>query len=59
MSAFSTVVDVFSDPEFSAPSNSCLWDFGWKKPNRECTGFLIMPKRPFQMRQRCTWLWTP
>ena len=25
MSAFSTVSDVFSDPEFSAPGHSCLW----------------------------------
>ena len=28
MSAFSTVGDVFSDPEFSAPSNSFLWGLG-------------------------------
>ena len=26
MSAFSTVGDVFSDAEFSAPGNSLLWD---------------------------------
>ena len=26
MSAFSTVGDMFSDPEFSAPGNSFLWD---------------------------------
>ena len=25
VSAFSTVSDVFSDPEFSAPGHSCLW----------------------------------
>ena len=28
MSAFSTVSDVFSDPEFSAPGHSCLWGLG-------------------------------
>ena len=47
MSAFSTVGDVFSDPEFSAPGNSYLWELGaLEEQNRECTGFLIMPKRP-------------
>ena len=47
MSAFSTVGDVFSDPEFSAPDNSFLWGLGaLEEPNRERTGFLIMPKRP-------------
>ena len=36
--------DVFSDPEFSAPGHSCLWGLGaLEEPNRECTGFLIMP----------------
>ena len=40
MSAFSTVGDVFSDPEFSAP-NSFLWGPGaLEEPNRERTGFL-------------------
>ena len=44
MSAFSTVSDVFSDPEFSAPGHSCLWGLGaLDEQNRECTGFLIMP----------------
>ena len=48
MSAFSTVGDVFSDPEFSAPGNSFLWGLGaLEEPNRERTGFLIMPKRPY------------
>ena len=28
MSAFSTVGDVFSDPEFLAPGNSFLWGLG-------------------------------
>ena len=51
MSAFSTVSDVFSDPEFSAPGHSCLWGLGaLEEPNRECTGFLIMPKRPYEWR---------
>ena len=51
MSAFSTVGDVFSDTEFSAPGNSFLWGLGaLEEPNRECTGFLIMPKRPYDWR---------
>ena len=51
MSALSTVGDVFTDEEFSAPGNSLLWG-AW------CTGgaeswmcwFLIMPKRPYEWR---------
>ena len=36
MSAFSTVGDVFTDEEFSAPGNSLLWGLGaLEKPNRE------------------------
>ena len=51
MSAFSTVSDVFSDPEFSAPGHSCLWGLGASdEQRRECTGFLIMPKRPYEWR---------
>ena len=51
MSAFSTVSDVFSDPEFSAPGRSCLWGLGaLDEQHRECTGFLIMPKRPYEWR---------
>ena len=51
MSAFSTVADVFSDPEFSAPGNSLLWSLGaLEEANRERTGFLIMPKRPYDWR---------
>ena len=51
MSAFSTVSDVFSDPEFSAPGNSFLWGLGaLEEQYRECTGFLIMPKRPCEWR---------
>ena len=50
MSAFSTVGEVFEDPEFSAPGNSFLLRLGaLEEPNRECAGFLIMPKRP------CEW----
>ena len=49
MSAFSTVGDMFADPEFSAPSNSLLWELGaLEDSNRERTGFLIMPKHPYE-----------
>ena len=41
----------FSDPEFSAPGHSCLWGLGaLEEQHRECTGFLIMPKRPYEWR---------
>ena len=51
MSAFSTVSDVFSDPDFSAPGNSFLWGLGaLEEQYRECTGFLNMPKRPYEWR---------
>ena len=51
MSAFSTVGDVCTDAEFSAPGNSFLWRLGaLEEPNRECAGFLIMPKRPYEWR---------
>ena len=51
MSAFSTVGDVFSDPEFPAPGNSFLWGLGaLEEPNRGRTGFLTMPKRPCEWR---------
>ena len=51
MSAFSTVGDVFTDQEFSAPGNSLLWGLGaLEEPNRECAGFLIMPKRSYEWR---------
>ena len=51
MSAFSTVGDVFTDPEFAAPGNSLLWRLGGlEDSNRECAGFLIMPKRPYEWR---------
>ena len=50
MSAFSTVGDVFSDPEFAAPGNSFLWGLErWKSQIASARGFLIMPKRP------CEW----
>ena len=60
MSAFSTVGDVFSDPEFSAPGNSFLWGRGaFEEQCRECTGFLIMPKRPYEWRvvSQGKWRW--
>ena len=51
MSAFSTVGDVFTDDEFTAPGNSLLWGLGaLDEPNRECADFLIMPKRPYEWR---------
>ena len=51
MSAFCTVGDVFSDPEFSAPGNSFLRGLGALDGQiRERTGFLIMPKRPYEWR---------
>ena len=51
MSAFCTVGDVFSDTEFSAPGNAFLWGLGaLEEPNRECAGFLIMPKRHYEWR---------
>ena len=51
MSAFSTVGDVFTDDEFSAPGHSCLWGLGaLDEQHRERTGFLIMPKRPYEWR---------
>ena len=51
MSAFSTVSYVLSDPEFSAPGRSCLWGLGaLDEQHRQRTGFLIMPKRPYEWR---------
>ena len=51
MSAFSSVGDVFTDAGFSAPGNSFLWGLGaLEEPNRQCAGFLIMPKRPYEWR---------
>ena len=51
MRALSTVGDVFSDPEFSAPGNSFLWGLGaLEEQHRERTRFLIMPKRPCEWR---------
>ena len=49
MSAFSTVGDVFAEPEFLAPSNSLLWGLGaLEDSKRERTGFLSMLKRPYE-----------
>ena len=40
---------LFADPEFSTPGNSFLWGLGaLEDSNCECTGFLIMPKRPYE-----------
>ena len=51
MSAFSTVGDVFSDPEFVTPGNALLWCIGSLDDScKDCTGFLIMPKRPYDWR---------
>ena len=51
MSALSTVGDVISDGEISAPGNSLLWRLGaLEEPNCECAGFLIIPKRPYEWR---------
>ena len=51
MSALSTGGDVFSDSEFSAPCKSFLWGLGaLEESSRECTAFLVMPKRPYEWR---------
>ena len=51
MSALSTVGDVFPDQEFPVPGNSFLWGLGaLEEQYRERTGFLIMPKRPYEWR---------
>ena len=51
MSAFSTVGDVFSDPEFAAPGNSLLWGLGGLDETCcESTGFIIMPRHPHTWR---------
>ena len=51
MIAFSTVCEVFSDAECSAPGNSLLWGLGaLEEPNRERSCFLIVPKRPYEWR---------
>ena len=51
MSAFSTVGDVVSDPELSAPGNTFLWGLrALEEQNRECTWFLIMLSRPCEWR---------
>ena len=43
MSAFSTVSDVFSDPEFSAPGHSCLWGLGALDTGETLTLLLLGP----------------
>ena len=47
MSAFSTVGDVITDPEFAAPGSSLLWGLGGLDDTwRECAGFIIMLRHP-------------
>ena len=44
MSAFSTVGEVFADPEFSAPGNSLLWVLvPWKTQLASALGFSSCP----------------
>ena len=44
MSAFSTVGDVFTDDEFSAPGHSCLWDLvRWKNSTVSALGSSSCP----------------
>ena len=51
MSAFSTVGDVFSDPEFAAPGSALLWGTRClDEACRDCTGFLIMSQHPHLWR---------
>ena len=57
MSAFSTVGDVFTDDEFSAPGNSLLWGLGaLEEPNRESAGFSFHAKASLRMACPFTWL---
>ena len=57
MSAFSTVGDVFTDQEFSAPGNSLLWGLGaLEEPNRECAGFSHHAKTTLRVACPFTWL---
>ena len=54
MSAYSTVGHVFADQEFAAPGSSLLWGLGaLTDTDQERTGFLIMPKRPYEWRVDC------
>ena len=56
MSAFSTVGDVFTDEEFSAPGNSLLWGLGaLEEPNRECAGFSYHAKAALRVACAFTW----
>ena len=57
MSAFSTVGDVFTDEEFSAPGNSLLWGLGaLDEPNRECAGFSHHAKATLRVACPFTWM---
>ena len=54
MSAYPTVDHVFADQEFAAPGSSLLCGLGaLTDTEQECTGFLIMPKRPYEERTDC------
>ena len=48
MSAFSTVGNVFTDPEFAARGKCLLVGHLWSldETRKDRTGFLIMPQRP-------------
>ena len=49
ISAYSTVDHVFAEQEFAAPGSSLLCGLGaLTDTEQECTGFLIMPKRPYE-----------
>ena len=51
MSAFSTVGDVFTVPDFAASGNAHLWGSGGPDESRkDCTGFLTVPQRPHTWR---------
>ena len=62
MSAFSTVGDVFTDDEFSAPGNSLLWGLGalepnlgaLEEPNRECW---VSHHAKAALRVACAFTW--
>ena len=57
MSAFSTVGDVFTDEEFSAPGNSLLWGLGaLDEPNRGMCWFSHHAKASLRVACPFTWM---
>ena len=57
MSAFSTVSDVFSDPEFSAPGHSCLWGLGcFRRTTSRMYWFSSHAQAPIRMACGFAWL---